>query len=76
MVMFVTLKMNAFFILSQPFSTGYEKGDTQWGRDQGWRVIRAEECWHKSLDPLMEEIRNSIGSAPVYLSFDIGNKSF
>ena len=29
--------------------SGYEKGDTQWGRDQGWTVIRAEECWHKSL---------------------------
>jgi len=52
--------------------TGYEKGDTQWGRDQGWRVVRAEECWHKSLDPLMSEIRNTIGQdTPVYLSFDI-----
>ena len=54
------------------YSTGYEKGDTQWGRDQGWRVVRAEECWHKSLDPLMSEIRNTIGQdTPVYLSFDI-----
>ena len=54
------------------FRTGYEKGDTQWGRDQGWRVVRAEECWHKSLDPLMTEIRGQIGSdTPVYLSFDI-----
>ena len=54
------------------FRTGYEKGDTQWGRDQGWRVVRAEECWHRSLDPLMTEIRGQIGSdTPVYLSFDI-----
>ena len=52
--------------------TGYEKGDTQWGRDQGWRVVRAEECWHKSLNPLMTEVRKQIGSdTPVYLSFDI-----
>ena len=51
--------------------TGYEKGDTQWGRDQGWRVIRAEECWHRSLEPLMSEIRSHIGEVPVYLSFDI-----
>jgi len=52
--------------------SGYEKGDTQWGRDQGWTVIRAEECWHKSLDPLMREIRSQIGAdTPVYLSFDI-----
>lgn len=52
--------------------TGYEKGDTQWGRDQGWRVIRAEECWHKSLNPLMIELQSQIGrDTPVYLSFDI-----
>ena len=52
--------------------TGFEKGDTQWGRDQGWTVIRAEECWHKSLDSLMNDIRAKIGSeVPVYLSFDI-----
>ena len=46
------------------YRTGYEKGDTQWGRDQGWRVIRAEECWHHSLDPLMSEIRSHIGGHP------------
>ena len=35
-------------------------------------MVRAEECWHKSLDPLMSEIRNTIGQdTPVYLSFDI-----
>ena len=34
-------------------------------------MIRAEECWHRSLEPLMSEIRSHIGEVPVYLSFDI-----
>ena len=34
-------------------------------------MIRAEECWYKSLVPLMETIREQMGDKPVYLSFDI-----
>jgi guanidinobutyrase len=34
-------------------------------------VIPAEECWHKSLTPLMEEVRAKVQGGPVYLSFDI-----
>lgn len=53
-------------------TTGYEAADFDWSRDQGVRVVPAEECWHKSLTPLMEEVREQIGSdIPVYLSFDI-----
>lgn len=51
--------------------TGYAADDFDWGRDQGWRVVPAEECWHRSLAPLMAEVRAAIGEAPVYLSFDI-----
>ncbi|MBW6418813.1 agmatinase [Celeribacter sp. PS-C1] len=51
--------------------TGYSKADFDWGREQGWTCIQAEECWHKSLTPLMAEIREKIGDAPVYLSYDI-----
>ena len=51
--------------------TGYGPDDFDWGRDKGWTVVQAEECWHKSLTPLMAEIRASIGDAPVYLSYDI-----
>jgi len=51
--------------------TGYSAQDFDWGRDQGWTVVQAEECWHKSLTPLMEKVRQVIGDAPVYLSFDI-----
>ena len=51
--------------------TGYAPEDFDWGREKGWTVIQAEECWHRSLAPLMERVRATIGDAPVYLSFDI-----
>lgn len=51
--------------------TGYAPEDFSWGSDQGFTVIPAEECWHKSLSPLMSQIRGEIGDASVYLSFDI-----
>ena len=51
--------------------TGYSPDDFDWGRQQGWTVIQAEECWHRSLTPLMADIRARIGNAPVYLSYDI-----
>ncbi|HEX6144960.1 MAG TPA: agmatinase [Geminicoccaceae bacterium] len=51
--------------------TGYAADDFHWPRRQGFRVVPAEECWHRSLAPLMEEVRGQIGSGPVYVSFDI-----
>src|SRR3546814_14874636 len=42
-----------------------------WPRAQGFRVVQAEECWYKSLAPLMEEVRAQLGDGPVHLSFDI-----
>ena len=30
-----------------------------------------EECWYKSLVPLMKTVREQMGGMPVYLSFDI-----
>jgi guanidinobutyrase len=50
---------------------GYTSEDFEWCRRQGFRVVQAEECWHKSLTPLMEEVRAKVGGGPVYLSFDI-----
>lgn len=53
-------------------TTGYSAEDFDWSRDQGARVVPAEECWYSSLEPLMAEIRDVIGSeTPTYLSFDI-----
>ncbi len=51
--------------------TGYSPEDFNWSRQQGFNVVQAEECWHKSLTPLMEKVRAKIGDAPVYLSYDI-----
>lgn len=51
--------------------SGYGKADYDWARDQGWTCIQAEDCWHKSLTPLMADIRSKVGEAPVYLSYDI-----
>ena len=50
---------------------GYAAGDFQWGVDQGFRLVQAEQCWHTSLAPLMAEVRQQMGDGPVYLSFDI-----
>ena len=51
--------------------SGYTADDFDWGRDQGFRVEQAEDCWHKSLTPLMAEVREQMGGGPVYISFDI-----
>ncbi|MCP4961697.1 MAG: agmatinase [Actinomycetia bacterium] len=51
--------------------TGYAADDFDWSREQGFRVVQAEECWHKSLVPLMEEVCEKVSGGPVYLSFDI-----
>jgi guanidinobutyrase len=51
--------------------TGYAADDFDWCRRQGFRVVQAEECWYRSLAPLMKEIASHIGRGPVYLSFDI-----
>ena len=55
--------------------TGYAADDFDWSREQGFRVVQVEECWHRSLEPLMAEVRRQVGgsdgTAPVYLSFDI-----
>jgi len=52
-------------------ATGYEAEDFDWPRSQGFRVVQAEDCWHRSLAPLMDEVRQQVGGGPVYLSFDI-----
>lgn len=51
--------------------TGYSAEDFDWSRKVGFRVVQAEACWHKSLEPLMAEVRDQMGSGPVYVTFDI-----
>jgi len=52
-------------------ATGYAADDFDWPAEQGVRVVTAEECWYKSLAPLMAEVREQLGAGPVYLTFDI-----
>jgi guanidinobutyrase len=52
-------------------ATGYAADDFDWPRARGFRIVQVEECWHKSLTPLMAEVREQMGSGPVYVSFDI-----
>lgn len=51
--------------------TGYTAEDFDWPRSQGFRVVTAQECWHRSLAPLMQQVREHLGDRPTYLSFDI-----
>jgi guanidinobutyrase len=51
--------------------TGYSAEEFDWGRGQGFTVVQAEACWHRSLAPLMLEVKQRLGDGPVYLTFDI-----
>ena len=51
--------------------TGYAPEDFDWPRQQGFTVVTAEQCWYKSLTPLMQEIRGKIGDHPCYITYDI-----
>ncbi|XP_054719229.1 guanidinobutyrase-like [Uloborus diversus] len=51
--------------------TTYATNEYQWGKDQGFRIVLAEECWHGTLVPLMDDVRKQMGTSPVYVSLDI-----
>ncbi|MGO3892584.1 MAG: agmatinase [Paenalcaligenes sp.] len=51
--------------------TGYAAEDFDWCTQQGFTIYQAHECWHRSLDPIMAEVRERLGDGPVYFSFDI-----
>ena len=51
--------------------TGYAPEDFDRSRRQVFTVVPAEECWHRSLTPLMETVRQTVGDHPAYLSYDI-----
>lgn len=55
-----------------PRATGYAADDFDWARDAGVQVVIGEDCWYKSLTPLMTTFREKVGpDIPTYLSFDI-----
>ena len=51
--------------------TGYSAADFDWMRQVGGRVVPVEECWNRSLAPLMVEVCRQLGDGPCYLSFDV-----
>lgn len=51
--------------------TGYSAEDFDWPKEQGFRVVQAEDCWYQSLNGLMQEVREQVKGGPVYISFDI-----
>jgi guanidinobutyrase len=51
--------------------TGYAAEDFDWPLEKGFRIVQAEQCWYTSLAPLMAQVREQMGSGPVYVSFDI-----
>ncbi len=51
--------------------TGYAPADFDWPREQGFTVVTAEECWYKSMAPLMEQVQAKIGDHPCYFTYDI-----
>lgn len=34
-------------------------------------MVPASYCWHKSMEPLMAQVRELMGDCPVYITFDI-----
>ncbi|XP_061458044.1 guanidino acid hydrolase, mitochondrial [Rhineura floridana] len=51
--------------------SSYSRDPYKYCWDQGFQVVLAEDCWMKSLVPLMAEVRKQMGHKPVYISFDI-----
>jgi guanidinobutyrase len=51
--------------------SGYAADDLDWPRAQGFTIVPAHELWYQSLAPWMARVRQAVGDAPCYLSFDI-----
>ncbi len=51
--------------------SGYSPDDFNWSRNKGFTVLTAEECWDRSLTPLMSDIRAKIGKTKTYVTFDV-----
>ncbi|WP_102109728.1 agmatinase [Oceaniglobus roseus] len=51
--------------------TGYTAEDFDEARGWGFNLVTAPEIWHQSLTPLADRVRESIGGAKTYVSYDI-----
>lgn len=51
--------------------TGYAASDFTEAQGWGFKQYQAHELWFQSLTPLGEQIRDEIGDAPTYVTYDI-----
>ncbi len=51
--------------------TAYNTEDIEWGEAQGTRIIRIEELFDRGIDDVMAEVRQIVGTAPTYCTYDI-----
>ncbi len=51
--------------------TAYNTEDVEWGEAQGIRIIRIEELFDRGIDDVLTEVRQIVGSAPCYCTYDI-----
>ena len=49
----------------------YSDGESEWGEDQGIRVITIEEFYEMGVDAVIAEARRVVGQGPTYISFDV-----
>ncbi|QFQ89383.1 agmatinase [Paracoccus kondratievae] len=49
----------------------YSADEHQWAKDQGIRIIYIEECDRRAPGDVMAEVRDLMGDAPTYVTFDI-----
>ena len=51
--------------------TAYNTDDIEWGEAQGVRIIRIEEVFDRGIPSVMAEVRDNVGTAPTYCTYDI-----
>ena len=51
--------------------TAYNLDDIAWGIDKGVRIIRIEEMYDRGIPDVMAEVRQIVGNAPAYCTYDI-----
>jgi len=51
--------------------TAYNIEDIEWGEAQGIRIIRIEEFFERGIKDVMAEVREIVGTAPTYCTYDI-----
>jgi guanidinopropionase len=51
--------------------TAYNLDDIEWGLEQGVRIIRIEELFERGIPDVMAEVREIVGTAPTYCTYDI-----